>query len=69
MIEQVARPYSKAMLVLRAKCSDYSGSILLHNANACGFHWLQVHDETECIKTDAACFGIFLNIFNSNMQR
>ena len=68
MIEKVARPYFNAMLVLRAKYSDYSGLILLHNANVCGFHWLQVHAETECIKTGAACFGIFLNILNLIMQ-
>ena len=68
MIEKVARPCFNAMLVLRAKCSDYSGSILLDNAYVCGFHWLQVHAETECIKTGAACFGIFLNILNLIMQ-
>ena len=67
MIEKVACPYYKAMLVLRAKCSDYSGSILLHNANVCGFHWLQVHDETESVKRGGACFGIFLNILNLYM--
>ena len=67
MIEKVACPYSNAMLVLRAKCSDYSGSILLHNANVCGFHWLQVHVETECVKTSAGCFGAFFNIFTLYM--
>ena len=67
MIEKVARPYFNAMLILRAKCFDYSGSILLHNANVCGFHWLQVHVETECVKTSAACVGIFLNILNLYM--
>ena len=68
MIEKVARPYFNAMLVLRAKCSDYSGSILLDNAYVCGFQWLQVHVETECIKTGAACFGSFLKTLNLIVQ-
>ena len=51
--------HSKAMLLLRAKCPDYSGSIILHNANVCGFHWLQVHVETECV--DRCC--LFWHLF------